>query len=257
MLKGILVFVFVLSAVIAGRAAQLSFHEDCTSITKSSSNVYHFRTETCPDISRFNACAYHNGMKFSSFTDEMDMNMRVESILNFYTKTVDACTKDCREGALGACVILGRSIPPFNSMDNGHQQYIRLGFLQKACLGGAVEACAEAGYETGKIWSALSSTDGTCPEPKFFTLDESCYSPDTLLGYMKSNALDVGSPADFYAQGCALQHGTSCRMLMNFHLEHSDPDFDPAKVVAHVCEFGGKLDCNGAKVIEKKFKSNE
>ncbi len=241
------------NSLAAFQATELSFHEDCRSITQSSSNIYQYQTENCPDISRFNSCVYHSGMNFSSFTDEMDMPMRVDSVLNFYAQTIENCQAECEGDALGACVILGRSIPPFNSMESGHQAYTRLSFLQKACLEGLVEACREAGYETGKVWSALQSDAVECPEPKFFTFDEGCDSPDTLLGYVQSHAIEIASPAEFYERGCALQHGTSCRMLMNFYLENPDPNFDPAHIVERVCDFGNPLDCNGAKSIEKKF----
>lgn len=253
MFARIILSVVALSLASLVQAAELSFQEDCGPITKSSSNVYRYQTENCPDISRFNSCVYHNGMKFSSFTAEMDMEARVESILNFYSDVVKSCTAACESSDLGACVILGRSVPPFNSMESGQQEFQRLSFLQKACMDGVVEACREAGYETDKIWNALSSADVKCPEPKFFTLREACDSPDTMIGYIKSNAIEIPSPVEFYARGCELEHGTSCRMLMNFYLENPDPSFDPADIVAQVCDFGNKLDCNGAKLIERKF----
>ena len=253
MLKTFVIAIYALFVVGILSADELSFDQDCKKFMNTNSQVSQYQSETCPDISVLNSCAYHTGLNFSSFPADLDVKTRVDLVMSFYNETVRACDTNCQGQDLGACVILGKTIPPFNSLDNGSQAYLRLDYLQKACLGGVMEACADAGFETDKIWDVLASSESECPEPKFFTADKTCASEDSLFGYIISHNITIASPAKYYERGCELQSGTACRMLLGFYLKYPQEDFEPQTIVDRVCEFGTSIECKGVEMLLRKF----
>lgn len=255
-MRWLIAFIISLPAFAHALDIEDYFLQNCSKNSEYLSPLHEYASPQCPNLTGIVSCLNDTG--FGQQGRDIDQ-LRLE-IETFKNESLASCKAACEADDFGACAIFGNTKIYGVGEDSPQLRFEKASSLVRACEGGVVEVCGDAGQEMQVFWIAKQPErlERICREKARAVELRQCLHAKYVQDYVQTNPIEAEPPNQIFEKGCLLNDVSSCRLLIGFHVEYELPfesEFDAVALTDHTCQIGTAIQCKHMQAMLAKYEA--